>query len=189
MTWMRYHRRERALIDWAGEVCHATICTLMQSYHIPARLPDCRCPFLPAPRLRLSRARFRFHVQPAPLQSDDVVPNGLFVCLHYLSSPPTSSPPFHLFIKHATNTTANMPGEVIDRPNPRALPSHISDTVLDLAVRLEKLALSDADLKSLELFRQASNYIAAGKCLLSFSPSLPHSSSIIRVRVRVLRLP
>jgi xylulose-5-phosphate/fructose-6-phosphate phosphoketolase len=56
-----------------------------------------------------------------------------------------------------------MPGEVIDRPNPRALASLIPDAVLDLAVKLEKLDISDADLQGLEEFRRASNYIAAGK--------------------------
>jgi len=58
-----------------------------------------------------------------------------------------------------------MPGEVIDRPNPKALPSQLPDNVLELAVQLEKLALSDAELKGLEEFRRASNYIAAGTYL------------------------
>ena len=55
-----------------------------------------------------------------------------------------------------------MPGEVIDRPNPQFLASQIPNNVLGLAVKLEKVALSDADLKGLEEFRRASNYIAAG---------------------------
>lgn len=56
-----------------------------------------------------------------------------------------------------------MPGEVIDRPNPKALKSLIPEDVLKLSVQLEKLQLSDADLKGLEEFRRASNYIAAGE--------------------------
>ena len=56
-----------------------------------------------------------------------------------------------------------MPGEIIDRPNPQALPSLIPDDVLQLSVKLEKIQLSDADLKGLEEFRRASNYIAAGQ--------------------------
>ena len=56
-----------------------------------------------------------------------------------------------------------MPGEVIDRPNPQALASHIPDEVLSLSVKLEKIKLNDADLKGLEEFRRAANYIAAGK--------------------------
>ena len=55
-----------------------------------------------------------------------------------------------------------MPGEVIDRPNPRALASHIPESVLELSVQLEKIKINDADLKGLEEFRRASNYIAAG---------------------------
>ena len=58
-----------------------------------------------------------------------------------------------------------MPGEVIDRPNPKALPSLISDNVMELAVKLDKLDISKADLAGLEEFRRASNYIAAGKFL------------------------
>ena len=56
-----------------------------------------------------------------------------------------------------------MPGEVIDRPNPKALPSLIPDNVMDLAVKLDYIKLNDSDLKGLEEFRRASNYIAAGK--------------------------
>jgi xylulose-5-phosphate/fructose-6-phosphate phosphoketolase len=56
-----------------------------------------------------------------------------------------------------------MPGEVIDRPNPKALSSHIPEEVLKLSVQLEKLNINDEDLKGLEEFRRASNYIAAGK--------------------------
>ncbi len=56
-----------------------------------------------------------------------------------------------------------MPGEIIDRPNPQPLASHIPDDVLNLSVKLQKMSITDADLKGLEEFRRASNYIAAGK--------------------------
>lgn len=56
-----------------------------------------------------------------------------------------------------------MPGEIIDRPNPQALASLVPDSVLSLSVKLEKMQINDEDLKSLEEFRRASNYIAAGK--------------------------
>lgn len=62
-----------------------------------------------------------------------------------------------------------MPGEVIDRPNPKPLASQIPDSVLDLSVKLEIISLTDADLKGLEEFRRASNYIAAGKLSLMLS--------------------
>jgi len=61
-----------------------------------------------------------------------------------------------------------MPGEVIDRPNPQPLASHIPDDVLELGVKLEMVKLSNADLQGLEEFRRASNYIAAGKRLPLF---------------------
>lgn len=59
-----------------------------------------------------------------------------------------------------------MPAEIIDRPNPQPLASHISDDVLSLSVKLEKLDISAADLAGLDEFRRASNYIAAGKSSL-----------------------
>lgn len=55
-----------------------------------------------------------------------------------------------------------MPGEVIDRPNPQPLPSHIEDHVLSLAVKLEKAKLEFSIAKGLQEFRRAANYIAAG---------------------------
>lgn len=55
-----------------------------------------------------------------------------------------------------------MPGEIIDRPNPQPLPSHIEDHVLSLAVKLEKAELETFEAKGLQEFRRAANYIAAG---------------------------
>ena len=56
-----------------------------------------------------------------------------------------------------------MPGEVIDRPNPQPLPSHLGDEVLALAVKLEKTKLHEDVYKSLTEYRRAANYIAAGE--------------------------
>ncbi len=57
-----------------------------------------------------------------------------------------------------------MPAEGLDKPNPQALASLIHDDALNLAVKLyKKTILSDEDLRGLEEFRRASNYIAAGK--------------------------
>jgi len=61
-----------------------------------------------------------------------------------------------------------MPGEIIDRPNPQPLASNIPEDVLSLSVKLQKMSINDADLKGLEEFRRASNYIAAGKFQISF---------------------
>lgn len=55
-----------------------------------------------------------------------------------------------------------MPGEVIDRPNPQPMPSQIPDSVLDLAVKLEKTTLPEDVNTSLRAFRRAACYIAAG---------------------------
>lgn len=59
-----------------------------------------------------------------------------------------------------------MPGEVIDRPNPQPLPSHIPEDVLSLAVKLEKTKLDESTYNSLQEFRRAANYIAAGQYLV-----------------------
>jgi xylulose-5-phosphate/fructose-6-phosphate phosphoketolase len=56
-----------------------------------------------------------------------------------------------------------MPGEVIDRPNPRPLDSSVPDSVLFLSVKLEKFHIGENDIQALQDFRRASNYIAASK--------------------------
>ena len=58
-----------------------------------------------------------------------------------------------------------MPGEVIDRPNPQPLPSHIDDHVLQLSVKLDKTKLDEPNYTGLQEFRRAANYIAAGEYL------------------------
>jgi len=60
-----------------------------------------------------------------------------------------------------------MPGEVIDKPNPQPIPSRIPDVVLELAVKLQRISISDADLRGLQEFRRASNFIAAAMVFLS----------------------
>ena len=62
-----------------------------------------------------------------------------------------------------------MPGEVIDRPNPKAEPSHIPDLVEQLQVKLQETALEEADYNGLLKFRRAAAYIAAGEMA---SPSI-----------------
>lgn len=59
-----------------------------------------------------------------------------------------------------------MPGEVIDRPNPTALPSHIPDVVEQLQVQLEQTGLNQPDNDGLMKFRRAAAYIAAGEMAL-----------------------
>ncbi|EFE35638.1 uncharacterized protein ARB_05682 [Trichophyton benhamiae CBS 112371] len=54
-----------------------------------------------------------------------------------------------------------MPGEVIDRPNPRPPPSQLPDSVDELRVQLQTVKLDDGVRRSLEKFRRATDYIAA----------------------------
>lgn len=62
-----------------------------------------------------------------------------------------------------------MPGEVIDRPNPQPLPSHLPDDLEKLKVKLEHEVLDQKACDALFKFRRAASYIAAGKlgCKLS----------------------
>lgn len=55
-----------------------------------------------------------------------------------------------------------MPGEVIDKPNPEALPSHLPDTANELGVALQPTPLEQTTCNALVKFRRAADYIAAG---------------------------
>lgn len=55
-----------------------------------------------------------------------------------------------------------MPGEIIDRPNPQPLPSHIPDSVEQLQVKLDRINLDQSACDGLFKFRRAAAYIAAG---------------------------
>lgn len=76
-----------------------------------------------------------------------------------------------LFIRYEPYTSkgyriiAKMPGEVIDRPNPQPLPSHLPDDLEKLKVKLtqEAKALDQKACDALFKFRRAASYIAAGK--------------------------
>merc|ERR1712225_101348 len=87
---------------------------------------------------------------------------------------------------HPCLPSTNMPGEVIDRPNPKALKSLIPEDVLKLSVQLEKVQLSDADLKGLEEFRTASNYIAAAMIFLSDNALLERDLTFDDIKPRLL---
>jgi xylulose-5-phosphate/fructose-6-phosphate phosphoketolase len=56
-----------------------------------------------------------------------------------------------------------MPGEVIDRPNPQPLPSHLPDDLENLAIVLPHETLNQPACDGLFKFRRAASYIAAGK--------------------------
>lgn len=56
-----------------------------------------------------------------------------------------------------------MPGEIIDRPNPQPLPSHLPDYLENLQIKLENETLDQKSCDALFKFRRAACYIAAGK--------------------------
>ncbi|PYH76701.1 D-xylulose 5-phosphate/D-fructose 6-phosphate phosphoketolase [Aspergillus uvarum CBS 121591] len=59
-----------------------------------------------------------------------------------------------------------MPGEVIDRPNPKPEPSHIPDLVEQLQVQLQTTKLEESDYNALQKYRRAAAYIAAAMIFL-----------------------
>lgn len=67
-----------------------------------------------------------------------------------------------------------MPGEVIDRPNPKAEPSHIPDLVNQLQVKLQETSLEESDYNALLKFRRAAAYIAAGEIEAPKFPAYIH---------------
>lgn len=79
-----------------------------------------------------------------------------------------------------------MAGEEIDRPDPKALPSQIPDAVLELAVKLDLMALDDETLRGLDEFRRASNYIAAGERFREATGSLLTMEAMIFLRDNTL---
>lgn len=65
------------------------------------------------------------------------------------------------FTRSILTNSIKMPGEVIDRPNPQPIASHVPDDVLALVVKLEKTKLDEHTYEGLQHFRRAANYIAA----------------------------
>jgi hypothetical protein len=60
-----------------------------------------------------------------------------------------------------------MPGEVIDRPNPPALPSHIPKEVDKLFVQIDRKPLDKKVEDSLKKWQRTANYLAACKFCLA----------------------
>ncbi len=61
-----------------------------------------------------------------------------------------------------------MPAQELTQPNPPPDPSTLSDVILDQAVKLDYANfLSKDDLESIQTFRRAANYIAAGASVIS----------------------
>ena len=63
-----------------------------------------------------------------------------------------------------------MPAQLISQPNPPPDPSLLSDSVLDYAVKLNTANyLPPKELKAIQQFRRAANYIAAGMLLAFYA--------------------
>jgi xylulose-5-phosphate/fructose-6-phosphate phosphoketolase len=59
-----------------------------------------------------------------------------------------------------------MPAEIIDRPNPQPLPSHLPDVIDRLRPKLDSITLSEEARNGLIAFRRAADYIAAAMIFL-----------------------
>ncbi|KAH7055723.1 putative D-xylulose 5-phosphate/D-fructose 6-phosphate phosphoketolase [Macrophomina phaseolina] len=79
-----------------------------------------------------------------------------------------------------------MPGEVIDRPNPEPLPSHLPDDVLSLAVKLDKTTLPEPHNAQFAAFRRAASYIAAAMIFLRDNVLLERDLSFDDIKPRLL---
>ncbi|KAM7185808.1 D-xylulose 5-phosphate/D-fructose 6-phosphate phosphoketolase [Rhypophila sp. PSN 637] len=79
-----------------------------------------------------------------------------------------------------------MPGEQIPIPNPPALPSHLPDSILDLAVNLENKPLPKDVRDSLQSFQRAACYIAAAMIFLRDNVLLETDLKLDDIKPRLL---
>lgn len=91
-------------------------------------------------------------------------PHSLYLYYRlYLGSVLRGSLVDHPLIGDELYFIATMPGEVIDRPNPQPLPSHLPDDLENLKIKLPHETLDQKACDSLFKFRRAASYIAAGE--------------------------
>ncbi|EAU85668.1 phosphoketolase [Coprinopsis cinerea okayama7 len=80
-----------------------------------------------------------------------------------------------------------MPGQQLSEPNPPPGPSHLPDSTLDYVVRLDtKNYLPEDELKGLQLFRRAADYIAAAMIFLKNNVLLEEKLSQENIKPRLL---
>ncbi|CAL5867555.1 uncharacterized protein PFLUO_LOCUS1774 [Penicillium psychrofluorescens] len=79
-----------------------------------------------------------------------------------------------------------MPGEVIDRPNPQPLPSHLPDDLENLAVVLPHETLNQPACDGLFKFRRAASYIAAAMIFLQDNTLLKREVTFDDIKPRLL---
>ncbi|KAJ5239954.1 hypothetical protein N7468_004573 [Penicillium chermesinum] len=79
-----------------------------------------------------------------------------------------------------------MPGEVIDRPNPQPLPSHLPDSLYDLRISLPNETLDQKACDALIKFRRAAAYIAAAMIFLQDNTLLKRKITFDDIKPRLL---
>jgi xylulose-5-phosphate/fructose-6-phosphate phosphoketolase len=82
-----------------------------------------------------------------------------------------------------------MPSDFKEIPNPPPEKSQLPDSVLQLAVNLDdakKSVLSDADIKALQAYRRAANYIAAAMIFLTDDALLERPVKKTDIKPRLL---
>ncbi|OQD77846.1 hypothetical protein PENDEC_c002G01690 [Penicillium decumbens] len=79
-----------------------------------------------------------------------------------------------------------MPGEVIDRPNPQPLPSHLPDYVENLKIKLNNGPLDQKACDALIKFRRAACYIAAAMIFLNDNTLLKRELTFNDIKPRLL---
>ncbi|KAJ5692792.1 phosphoketolase [Penicillium macrosclerotiorum] len=79
-----------------------------------------------------------------------------------------------------------MPGEVIDRPNPQSLPSHLPDELKRLAIELPNRSLDQKACNALFKFRSAASYIAAAMIFLQDNTLLTRELTADDIKPRLL---
>lgn len=80
-----------------------------------------------------------------------------------------------------------MPGEVIDRPNPQPLPSHVPEDVAEkLLVKLDKPKLDEKHNQALAKYRRAANYLAAAMIFLKDNTLVKRDLKFEDIKPRLL---
>ncbi|KAJ5105920.1 hypothetical protein NUU61_003267 [Penicillium alfredii] len=79
-----------------------------------------------------------------------------------------------------------MPGEVIDRPNPQPLPSHLPDGLEKLSIKLSHETLDPKACDGLFKYRRAAAYIAAAMIFLQDNTRLERDLTFDDVKPRLL---
>jgi xylulose-5-phosphate/fructose-6-phosphate phosphoketolase len=79
-----------------------------------------------------------------------------------------------------------MPGEVIDRPNPKPFPSLIPEYVDDLLVKIDTPKLAPETSSALEKYRRAANYLAAAMIFLQDNVYMKRDLNFNDIKPRLL---